>query len=541
MWRIIIGISLIFSSFVCHLLTRQITTTMTLLAVGFALAMWGIIQMMSQTDELNDDEPQKREYPPHPADAAAPEQEPPAKPIEKPEDKPKEPEKAAPPIPQAPAAKATQAPAREEKPEHPAAERRIAPPAAAPAMPQPAVEQPAKAKEPPPLPAHMRAPRAEPEQDVLRRTPTPYSRGLKYLYSPEGCAALKKAASCFIEGYEKGDLNAGYMLCHCYREGKGVPMKPTFVVQLAEYLVRRRYYPAYYYLAMAYREGRGAPMNLALAAEYAKKFEDLCSGPVEGVDELVRYDALISYEMQKDEPDMRTLEQLARANYKISPLPSRYSNLALPLLRDTACSAGARAELRKLLDDGCKSDDMGCYYLRGLLLCSKDNRLTENDPLLGAEYLRLAAERTGAPAALQAYLPLVHDEAQERSLAEKYRSACRWGISGLKGSDELGCLVSLHSPKHVGCAAAPEPRLVIENTNDEPVANAVVRICCIDTELDISMKIPPLAPGERYVIRPEEHRIELGERLYIEVHADKRCSRLYVRQVNLMHNFAVLN
>ena len=373
--------------------------------------------------------------------------------------------------------------------------------------------------------------------------PSPYKRGLRYLYAMDRISGHKKAASCFIEGYEQGDLNAGYMLCHCYREGKGVPVKPAFVVQLAEYLVKRRYYPAYWHLAVAYREGWGVPMNMALSAEYAGKFEEMCATPLDGVEELMRYDALLNHELHKDKPDLRVLEKLARENYNLSRLPSRYSLLALTLLRDAHCSASAEAELQYLLDEGCRSDDMGSFYLKGLLLCYSNTLLYPKDEKRGLEYLRLAAEHLGTPVALLSYLRLSQDAAQSLHTLDNFWSACRWGISGVKGSDELHCHISVAVPGlPVGDKAEADketqPRLIIVNKDEQTLHSAVLRICCIDKKLDVSVKLAPLAPGESVSIRPEDHGLELGRRLYVEVHKDGRSSRMYLHQVELLRDFA---
>lgn len=368
----------------------------------------------------------------------------------------------------------------------------------------------------------------------------PYHRGLRYMFALDRANGLKKATGCFIEAYEKGNLNAGYMLCHCYREGKGVPVKPAFVVQLAEYLVRRQYFPAYFYLAAAYREGRGVPLNRALAAEYAKKFEDLCSQPLVGVDELLRYDALISHELQKDEPDLRSLERLARENYRISHLPSRYSILALSLLRDAHCSVTARNEAKRLLEEGCQADDMGCYYLRGLLLCSESALLYAPDAQRGLEYLRVAAEREGSPAALQAYLHHLNDDALAAATLERYWNACRWGISGIQGSDELLCLISCMQTgllRTEGSLQPYPPRILLENKSPLPLQNALMRICSIDSKTELTITLPPMEPGECTVIRPEDHHLEPGKTLYIEVHAQGRFSRIYLHAEDVLRKF----
>lgn len=486
MWGIIFGIFFILSGCVGMLVTGSTELAMGGLALGGGLLLYGVATLIFHDAE--DD------------------------PTEEPE------EGAAPPLP---AEQKEPSPAETEEPEPPAQ-----------------AEQAEQAE--PPAPPTVAA------QDIRianapQEAPSPFKRGLRYLFTSDRHSGYKKAASCFIEGYESGDLNAGYMLCHCYKEGIGVPVKPAFVVQLAEYLVKRLYYPAYSHLAIAYREGRGVPMNLALATEYAKKFTEMCSSPLDGVHELIRYDALISLELHREEPDLRVLEQLARENERLSMLPSRYSLLAFPLLRDIRHSAHAREELQYLLNEGCHADDMGCFYLKGLLQCHGCQPLYPKDEKRGLEYLRLAAERLGTGGALLSYLRHTTDEAHACRTRELFWSACRWGISGVKGSDELNCYISLVSPEIPG-AEPPgdgvDPYILLENKGERPLHSAVLRICSIDKMLDISIKLAPLAPGESVRIYPHEHRIKIGKRLYVEVSKDNLSSRMYLNLANPLRDFA---
>lgn len=493
MWGIIFGTFFILTGCAGLFISGIVELAGGALALGVVLFIWGAIRLM-QGREIEDELPEEQE--------AAPDfQQPTA-------------EQAAP----AEAVPAEAAPA-----DAPAAA--AAPPAAAEGS----------APQPEPAPADGVQIANAPQEP-----PSLFKRGLRYLFSMDRPSGLKKAASCFIEGYEKGDLNAGYMLCHCYSEGLGVPVKPAFVVQLAEYLVKRHYYPAYWQLAAAYREGRGVPMNMALSAEYAKKFLDMCSAPIEGIDELMRYDALIHHELHQDEPDLRVLEQLARGNFAISKLPSRYSILALALLRDARCSGSAREELHHLLDEGCQADDMGSYYLRGMLQLKGCPPYFPRDKKRGMEYLRLAAERLGTPATLLAFLHSTEDEAQELLTLERFWSACRWGVSGVKGSDELHCHISLHSPELLPARHAGEPLIYLKNQGETTLHSAVLRVCSIDKKLDVSVKLAPLAAGESVHITPAEHGLELGKRLYVEVHKEGLTSRLYLHRLNALRDIGAL-
>lgn len=495
MWGILIGTILILAGCAGVFITDIEQIASAAVAFGAVLLVWGVLQLLRpQEDEIipESEDPAPREHTP--------------------------------------------------APQEPATQAAAAPVTAAPAEPAP------QPQSDPMPPSEAPAPAATSEEKHVhiatapQEVPTPFLRGLRYLHTMDRLNGHKKAASCFIEGYEQGDLNAGYMLCHCYSKGKGVPVKPAFVVQLAEYLVKRRYYPAYWHLAVAHREGWGVPMNLALSAEYSKKFEEMCAEPVEGVEESMRYDALLNHELHKEEPDLRLLEHLARKNYEVSKLPTRYSLLALALLRDAACSTRARAELQYLLDEGCRADDMVCYHIKGLLLCHGGCTICPKDEKRGREYLRLAAERLGSPAALLSYLHHTQDEAQARLVRELFWSACRWGISGVQGSDELHCHLSViaHGLAPVSRLRSGDtkPYLLIENKSEHTLHSAVARIVCIDKKIDVSIKLAPLAPEESVIIRLEDHQLELGKRLYAEVHKDGRFSRMYLHQTNLLEDFA---
>lgn len=161
-----------------------------------------------------------------------------------------------------------------------------------------------------------------------------YIQGLEYLHGiNEHQIDYREAASCFTQGYEQGDLNAAYMLCWCYQQGCGVPIDSAFALKLAQFLVERNYFPAYLHLSEAWGTGRGVPMDQQKAKEFSDKLERTCSQPIEGIDEVLRFDALIQNELLKENPDSREMERLARLNLTISNLLTRFSILVVALLR----------------------------------------------------------------------------------------------------------------------------------------------------------------------------------------------------------------
>ena len=546
MWGILLGSFLILAGCAGMFVMGIVEVSTALIALGAALLLWGVFQTLhgGESDFIEE------ELPPPPVDD-----------IE---------ESELPNIMQRIVAEQNAARQNNPEPEKPApapapievsvpvpAPQSATPPApeqALPAEPQPAAAaaEPAATPEPAPAPEPAAAATpepaaAEPQREYASLAPqepyTSFKRGLRYLYVTDRQSGHKKAACCFIEGYEKGDMNAAYMLCHCYRDGLGVPVKPTFVVQLAEYMVKRGFHPAYYHLITAYREGRGVPMNLALAAEYSQKLTELCRQPIAGVEEIVRYDALINHEQQKEKPDLRVLERLARENFHISMLPTRFSLLALPMLRDMHCSATASAELQYLINEGCQADDMGSYYLKGLLQYHGSLPLFQRDTKRGLENLRFAADRLGTPTAILAYARLTNDESYKKIAPTLFWNACRWGVSGVKGSDELHCHISVQAPGLLlppGREQTGSARILIQNRGETELKGAAVRICCIDKKLDITLKLANLAPKESVSLRPEDHNLELGDALYIEVIKEKQSSRLYLNRQNLLHRLLSL-
>ncbi|WP_455564398.1 Hsp70 family protein [Akkermansia massiliensis] len=373
-----------------------------------------------------------------------------------------------------------------------------------------------------------------------------YREGLEYLHGINGHQInYREAANCFTRGYEQGDLNAAYMLCWCYQQGTGVPIDSVFALRLAEFLIERRYFPAYLHLSEAWGTGRGVPMDQQKAKEFSDKLESTCSQPIEGIDEVLRFDSLIHNELLKENSDSREMERLARHNFTISNLPTRFGLLAVALLKDVEGSPSARGEIRKLLDEGCKQGDLLSFLFKGSLLCGEDHSIFAPDKDKGISLLRKAVSH-GEPAALFRYFEELDNEALCKQVLNRFWNVCRLGPSCIHGDKELNCSIRLEPCPfacgwrvYEGSITGPlleqerldqlvtqfPPQLILKNRNSHALHNLKVRICCRDKQLDRTIEIPSsLSREEELEINPLDYDLELGENLYVEVHSGDRCS-----------------
>lgn len=375
-----------------------------------------------------------------------------------------------------------------------------------------------------------------------------YVQGLEYLHGINGKDRdFVQAAKCFAEGHEKGDLNAMYMLCHCYVEGIGIPRDFSFAYQLAQFLVDRYYYPAFYFLADAWRNGYGVPMDQHKADRLTRELEEKCASPIQGVDEILRYDALLNSVAGKEDIDYREYERLARANLLISNLPERYPFLAVVLLKDISGSPSAQKEVRNILDEGSRIGDDGCLFLKGLLLLNEDSSVYTPNKYEGIQLIEKAAQ-VGRPSYLFHLALNVDSETRMKALFDKFWRACCLGVSLLKGPNELNCLISVKF-NSIACLwdvyeagiAVPRidrgefdqlvrptlPIISIKNENSHTLHNLKVRICSSDSNLDRTLEgVAPLASGEELEIDPFDYNLNLGEKLYMEVRSGERFSVL---------------
>lgn len=375
-----------------------------------------------------------------------------------------------------------------------------------------------------------------------------YIEGLEHLHGINGHQInYPKAALCFTRGYEQGDLNAAYMLCWCYQQGTGVPIDSAFALKLAEFLITRNYFPAYFHLSEAWGTGRGVPVDQQKAKEFSDKLESTCSQPIEGIDEILRLDSLIHNELLKENPDSREMERLARINFTVSNLPTRFGLLVFALLKDVEESPSAREEIRKLLDEGCKQGDLFSFLLKGILLCGEDHSIFAPDKEKGISLLKKAADY-GDPAALFRYLEELDNEALCKQVLKKFWRVCRLGTSCLQGNKELNCSIRME-PCPFACGwqvyersiTVPlleqerldqlvtqfPPQLILKNQNSHALHNLKVRICSRDKQLDRTIEIPfSLSQEKELEINPIDYNLELGENLYVEVRSGNRCSRM---------------
>ena len=374
-----------------------------------------------------------------------------------------------------------------------------------------------------------------------------YVQGLEYLHGINGKSTnYFQAQRLFVEGYQQGDLNAAYMLCHCYLGGIGSPIDYSMTRRLAEYLVSQHYYPAYYFLWNIYSSGYGVPMDKGKAGEYADLLERTCSHPIDGIDEILRYDALLNYEGDSDNKNPKKLERLARENFSISNLPVRYGWLIVPLL-DNLDNPSVQQEVRQLLDAGCQQRDEGSMLFKGILLMNDECPVYQSDPDQGKELIRQAATY-GISNFLFYELNMVANENEIEPLLNRFWKSCQLGPSGLRRSDDLHCAIEvilgssswiwrvrehnavlelLNQEKLHELVAPLPPRLGIRNEGDKTLTDLHVRICSRDVSLDKTILLKdPLPPGESVVIDPFDYDLHLGDKLYVEVRSGDRYSTM---------------
>lgn len=386
------------------------------------------------------------------------------------------------------------------------------------------------------------------------------SEGLKYLHGLDGAAVdYAKAVSWFEKGRDAGSLSSGYMLCHCYLTGTGVPKDIKYVKELAEYLVQNYYGPANYFLFDIWNSGLYVPLHSNQAEVYYENLIRSCSKPVAGIPEVLRYDALLMAECLRNKIDARKLEKIARENLQISHLPTRFAMLGVALLRDIENSESAKEEVRQCLDEGCRLSEPMSLCFKGMLLCNEESPVFPFNEREGTRLLKRASEIQPAAFLIEAYVKVVENEMELDMLIKKMWQASTLGISGLPRQDELNCEIT------VGCADFSSkwhvystdvtsqllneskldqlvtkclPVIYITNRNSSAIRNVSVRICSRDVNTCKTIVLPNvIQAGETVALAPEEHGVFLGENLTVYVESNKRYSVFEVAIINGLNTF----
>ncbi len=345
-------------------------------------------------------------------------------------------------------------------------------------------------------------------------------------------------------GHEQGDLNCTAELCSLYMDGAGVARDYSVAFELAMYMERHRYAPAFRFLAEAYANGYGTKMDMARAKACAERLESELASPVEGVDEDIRYASLFEVAVLFEKRDARRSEELAREALRASSLPYYHGWLALELLEQLETSPSVADELRSELEKGCSMGDELSLFLKAILLQIDEGSVYRQDV---SEAGRLMAQLTdsdvSAPALWQLVTAAETAEQAEHSLA-RFWDVCQHGISRLRRDDALPCditlqrndfvcgwkvcehsvVTSLYNAKRIEeLVILFRPSIVLTNHSNNTMSGISMRLCAMDKELDRTIELDEsIPPGQCLEVNPADFGIELAKELYVEVHCGGR-------------------
>lgn len=406
---------------------------------------------------------------------------------------------------------------------------------------------------------------SENEQSERHAEPSQlYQEGMRYLYGLGVPEDYTRASELFRQGWEMQEPNAGYLLCNAYMDGLGVPRDYAKALALAEELVQRGYYPAYHIISYAHGRGLGTPLNVEKAKQYTEQLKKKCNAPMDGVDETLRYEALMSNEINSPKPDWRRYEKLARQNMRLSQLPRRYALYAMSLMRLSSIMGDAapslRDELREAINEGMRAMSAEAFFLKGLLLCS-DMNIYPQDVHEGMKLIRYAAKQQSTGVAEMWREIYNHAETQKEAEHAEilFWEMCNLGTSRIKRSDELNCHISLRSnTRTANWVLVPEnkyrramelekfgklfalcpPLIELTNNSHRPLNDLSLRICCSENGLDETIKLDEtLEMGERITIDPFQLGFMLCDDLLIEVHSQDQFSAMELRSIKGVSEF----
>lgn len=391
-----------------------------------------------------------------------------------------------------------------------------------------------------------------------------YKQGLKHMHAGIPDTDITKAISLFNQAWAEGDPNAGYMLCHAYGEGLGVPRNYEQVRAIAEKLIDMGYYPAYMFLSELYANGYCVEQDKAKSEHYSAELERSCRAPMEGVDEILRYDALISNLVSQDQPDFRRLENLARENLLISDLPQRYTWCAMSLLRIISIlgdeSPTIMQELKDAISKGIQAGDRSAYCLKALLL-EQTNLYGEGNEKEALKLSRYISKIELEDASTWFHILLRSESQQEiEESRQRFWEICNYGSSRMKRENELNCLISLQPSASAGTwrilpknkleelmeqeqyselFTPDDPLILLENESHNLLADLKLRICSPDVGLDKTIDLPNVMEmGESLSIPlAADHGIAMGSKAYITVHSHDKYSEMSPLNFNGIDDF----
>ncbi len=346
----------------------------------------------------------------------------------------------------------------------------------------------------------------------------------------------EKHAEWMQRGHELGYLNCTAQLCDCYAGGYGVPRDFKRALELAQEMERKSFPLGWKFLAAAHAEGHGVPLDRKKALAYARRLHQALARPVAGVENDLRYSALLSVYVVLNSVDDGSCSaeyvRIARECMLESDLPERYAFYASALLYQSlhgdaedmdACLREAMSYLEKGVALG---NGMSMYLLSVLLLGM-------GDPEERAPQLLLECARMGQAAAVGDILRLgmLQDE-QVTQFDNFYWGLCNLGASCKPREGRLPCQMRLlHSPFVGEWKVHAEPgqdvsplssRLVIVNEGEETLSDLTLRLCSADAGADFRLGVPeclePESGIELSIAQLEEKAGKaFGKEFYVEL------------------------
>ena len=379
-----------------------------------------------------------------------------------------------------------------------------------------------------------------------------YRKGVKLLFGIGMERDLRRAVQCFREGYAKGDHNAGYMLVECLSSGDGTARDFDKSFQIALDLVDKGFYPAYYLVANAYTSGRGTVMDPEKGEAYVSKVFEYCSEPLPGVDESIRFEALLASMGIKDEEDWYAIERTARKYREISDWPTRHGWLAMSLLQIAGESASAKQEMLEIIEAGCAENDVLSFSVKTFVEVAQEQyKEAQQTAKLG---LKIVPGFTLLCDLMWTIASHLNDDIDK--VKHEFWRACALGDSVMSRGNDLGVKIEIEVPHFVGgwivyrediaeekiekdqSFYQEQPVIVVKNTSDEKLEGATIRICSEDVKLDRTFPLKPIPPhGEISLEAFDLDDIQYGEKLYVRVSKGDRYSEMALDTAQGLNDF----
>ncbi len=352
------------------------------------------------------------------------------------------------------------------------------------------------------------------------------------------------AASYFQQAYEQGDLNAGWMLALCCRDGIGVPQDRRRVYQLAQHLEEQGYAAAGVWLSECYSYGWGVDIDEETAQSYRENCLSHCESASDELDESIRHEALLRLAMRaelRDEERAVILEN----NVKYSRFPERFGKYAEFLIQQDECHEvdTHKKEVISLLTQGIEAGDESALIQLARLYKDEDHPyclfdMGEAERLLGmkrypsldyADFLR----QNGREAELQAEL-------------DAYWKSLRYGKSQMRRTDELALELSFIPNDRPVLIRAFDHQVTRSIVASSELANCVIwaaPLFCIDgvlpgAELQVRVRVPEDELDRSFTLYPSssrvlidlqrDHGVELSNHWDIEISTAQGATRLHV-------------